>query len=83
MGILANAMGEHLAQCAAAGYNAASEARCPFIPPCANDAWCIGRYLRESDQRLPGSVRALGGGRYEVNGQVVTLDQNGKVRLAH
>jgi len=36
MGILAKAMCEHLAHCAAVGYNAPDRARCPFLPPTAN-----------------------------------------------
>jgi hypothetical protein len=38
MGILAKAMSEHLAHCAAAGYHAPESAQCPFVPPTANDA---------------------------------------------
>lgn len=80
MGILANAMNEHLAQCAAAGYRAPERARCPFVPPTANDAWSIGRFLHAQGMPLPRSVDAAGGGRYNVDGVTVQVS-SGTVQL--
>lgn len=81
MGILAKAMGEHLAQCAAAGYNAPESARCPFVPPTANDAWTIGRFLHEQGMPLPRSIDAVGGGLYKVDGVALKVGSSDLVQL--
>lgn len=77
MGMLNNAMCEHLAQCAAAGYNASPAAWCPFIPPSANDAWQIGRFLYAQGLPLPRHVSAAGAGRYSVDGTLMQVATSG------
>lgn len=81
MGILANAMRQHLAQCAAAGYHAREGAPCPFIPPAANDAWTIGRFLHEQGMPPPHSVAAIGEGRYNVDGVALQVASHDLVQL--
>lgn len=81
MGFLAKAMCEHLAQCAAAGYNAPESARCPFVPPTACDVWRIGRFLQAQDMPLPRSVEALGGGCYNVDGVALRVAPSDLVQL--
>lgn len=81
MGILAKAMSEHLAQCAAAGYHAREGAPCPFVPPTANDAWSIGRFLHAQGMPAPSSVDAIGGGRYNVDGVAVQVAPHDLVQL--
>lgn len=81
MGILAKALSEHLAQCAAAGYHAPESARCPFVPPTANDAWAIGRFLHAHGMPLPRTVDATGGGRYNVDGMALQVASHDLVQL--
>ena len=81
MDILAKAMGEHLAQCAAAGYNAPQSAPCSFVPPAANHAWAIGRYLHEHGMPLPRSIDAVGGGMYKVDGVALRVGSSDLVQL--
>jgi len=81
MGILAKAMCEHLAHCAAVGYNAPERARCPFLPPTANDAWTIGRFLHARGMPLPRSVDLIDGGRYNVDGVAFLVGLSDQVKL--
>lgn len=81
MGILAMAVGEHLAQCAAAGYNAPESARCPFIPPSANDAWRIGRFMHAHGMPLPRSIEAMDCGLYKVDGMALQVGSSDLVQL--
>lgn len=81
MGILAKAMSEHLAHCAAAGYHAPESAQCPFVPSTANDAWTIGRFLHAHGMPLPRSVNACDCGRYNVDGVAVQVASSGVVQL--
>jgi hypothetical protein len=81
MGILAKAMGEHLAQCPAVGYNAPESAQCPFVPPTANDAWTIGRFLHAHGMPLPRTVDAIGSGRYTVDGVAHQVASHDLVQL--
>lgn len=81
MGVLAKAMREHLANCAAAGYNAPESAPCPFVPPTANDAWAIGRFLHAHGMPLPRSVDPCDCGRYNVDDVTVQVTSSGLVQL--
>lgn len=81
MGILAKAMGEHLAQCAAAGYNAPESTSCPYVPPTANDAWSIGRFLHAHGMPMPRSIDAIGDGLYKVDGVALQVGLSDWVQL--
>ena len=81
MGILATAMSEHLANCAAAGYHAPERVQCPFLPPTANDAWTIGRWLHAHGMPPPRSIEAGDFGSYHVDGVTVKVASSGAVQL--